>query len=106
MLAKQKQEYEARLTRADEEKKREQHAREEASGEAKKGEAALETRIDQLESALADKQRTLDDVTSQLLELQDAMAKVSSKERSKLETDTEKEKAARVVVNAAKARFE
>jgi chemotaxis protein MotB len=105
-LSQQKQEYEARLTRADEEKTRELKKRDAAADEAKKNESSLESRIDQLESALADKQRMLDDVTSQLLELQDAMAKLSSKERSKIETQTEREKAMKASVAAAVARFE
>lgn len=105
-LAQQKQEYETRLTSAQGEKQKEQKQKEEAIAEAKKNEASLDARIDQLEGALADKQRTLDDVTSQLVELQDAMGKLSTKERAKIETDTAQEKAAKAAIAAARVRFE
>lgn len=105
MLTEQKEQYEARLAHADKEQKREARARDEAAAEAKKSEATLEARVDQLEGALADKQRTLDDVTTQLVELQDAFGKLSSKERSKIEGETERERAQKAALEKLRASF-
>jgi flagellar motor protein MotB len=104
-IAAQKEDYEAKLLRADEDRRRVEKQRDETSEEAKKTESTLEMRVDQLETALADKQRTLDDVTTQLVELQDAFGKLSSKARSKMEGDTEREKQVKAAVSALRARF-
>ncbi len=105
MLSAQKEQYEARLSHADKEQKREARARDEAAAEAKKIETTFEARIDQLEGTLADKQRTLDDVTSQLVELQDAFGKLSSKERSKIEGETQAERAQKAAQEKLRASF-
>lgn len=104
-IAEQQAKYEERLKHLDEEKRRSEQASKKDKEEGDRSQRGLSERIERLESALADKQRTLDDVTSQLIELQDAFSKLSSKERTKLEAKNERERSVHAALGTLESRF-
>lgn len=102
----QEQAYEERLRRAQEDYARSEKAAEEERSRLQVSKGSLEERVAALESGLGEKQRTLDDVTTQLLELQDAFSKLSSKERSQIEAHLTREKQKQAALAGLELRFE
>lgn len=63
-------------------------------------------RIAQLEDALADKQRLLDDVSTQLIGLQDAFSQLSARQRKTIKAKTAQEQRLGAEIRALQKRFE
>jgi chemotaxis protein MotB len=104
-LAAEQAKYEDRLRRSEDERQRSERVCTKDKADLTASEKSKDEQVEQLESQLADKQRTLDDVASQLVELQDAFSKLNAKERSKLEAMSEKERAQKAAVEALAAHF-
>lgn len=104
-IAEQREAYEDRLRRADDERRRADKTCADQRDAAERAAKTTAERAAELESALADRQRTLDDVTAQLLELQDAFSKVSTKERTQIEAHLAKERGREAVLGELRTRM-
>lgn len=104
-IAEQREAYEDRLRRADDERRRAEKGCADQRDEAERAAKTTAERAAELESALADRQRTLDDVTAQLLELQDAFSKVSTKERTQIEAHLAKERGREAALGELRTRM-
>lgn len=91
-MSEQQAEYEERIRRSDLERQRTEEASKVESGERERAIQQHEGRIRDLETALADKQRLLDDVSSQLVELQGAFSKLTQSEKSRIVAKSERER--------------
>jgi chemotaxis protein MotB len=105
-LAAQEAAYEDRIRRTDEDKQRAERDANQRASLAEAKTKAHEERIAELESALADKQRLLDDVGSQLVDLQGAFSKLSSSERAKATAKSAEEKRREGLFAKSKSRFQ
>lgn len=104
-LKAQQEAYEDRLRRAEDERLRASKTCVDERDEARRTAKEKGDRSAELESSLADKQRTLDDVTTQLLELQDAFSKLSSKERTQVESGLASQRSKEAAVTDLKTRL-
>lgn len=66
----------------------------------------LETRVEALEATLAEKQRLLDDVSSQLVELQGAFSRLSAKRRAEITAEQSRKRHVDSVLARLRARFQ
>jgi chemotaxis protein MotB len=105
VLVAEQAKYEERIRRLEEERVRDKKLAAEEKAEAEAQSRRESERVEQLEIQLADKQRTLDDVTAQLVELQDAFGKLTTKERQKIQEKTEKDKAQNAAATELSQRF-